>query len=197
MDIVTDKNTVTEIKSWLDAHGIDYPSSAQKADLLKLVPGESEDNIAKAESEADTTTDSQATDSSASSSAVTSSLSSAISSESSFESATPSSAPADVQPVAPESSSAATQPEPVTLVVPDTSQAQYPTSQSDWADVFMPGSSFTDQVPSTQPNMTYKVQPGDTVSKVANMYGMSVAKLKNLNGLSSNLLYIGRVLTIE
>lgn len=33
----TDANTVAEIKAWLDAHGVSYPSSAVKADLLALV----------------------------------------------------------------------------------------------------------------------------------------------------------------
>ena len=38
MDTVTDKNTVAEIKAYLDAQGIAYPYSASKADLLALVP---------------------------------------------------------------------------------------------------------------------------------------------------------------
>jgi hypothetical protein len=33
----TDANTVAEIKAWLDAHGVSYPSSAVKANLLVLV----------------------------------------------------------------------------------------------------------------------------------------------------------------
>ncbi|GMA70460.1 hypothetical protein GCM10025879_17060 [Leuconostoc litchii] len=33
----TDKNTVAEIKAYLDAEGTSYPSSAKKADLLALV----------------------------------------------------------------------------------------------------------------------------------------------------------------
>ncbi len=33
----TDANTVAEIKAWLDAHNVAYPSSAVKADLLALV----------------------------------------------------------------------------------------------------------------------------------------------------------------
>ncbi len=33
----TDANTVAEIKAWLDAHNVSYPSNAVKADLLALV----------------------------------------------------------------------------------------------------------------------------------------------------------------
>ncbi|WP_308556126.1 HeH/LEM domain-containing protein [uncultured Lactobacillus sp.] len=33
----TDANTVEEIKSYLDSHGISYPSNALKSDLLRLV----------------------------------------------------------------------------------------------------------------------------------------------------------------
>ena len=33
----TDTNTVAEIKAWLDAHNVAYPSNAVKADLLALV----------------------------------------------------------------------------------------------------------------------------------------------------------------
>nr|WP_236697727.1 HeH/LEM domain-containing protein [Weissella kandleri] len=33
----SDKNTVAEIKAYLDAKGVDYNSSAKKADLLELV----------------------------------------------------------------------------------------------------------------------------------------------------------------
>lgn len=33
----TEKNTVAQIKEYLDANGIEYPSSAKKADLLALV----------------------------------------------------------------------------------------------------------------------------------------------------------------
>ncbi|WP_430522008.1 HeH/LEM domain-containing protein [Limosilactobacillus ingluviei] len=36
----TSANTVEEIKAYLDAHQITYPSSALKADLLALVGGD-------------------------------------------------------------------------------------------------------------------------------------------------------------
>lgn len=38
METVTDKNTVTEIKAYLDAQGIEYPTNATKSDLLSLLP---------------------------------------------------------------------------------------------------------------------------------------------------------------
>ena len=101
MDIVTDKNTVTEIKSWLDSHGIEYPSNAQKADLLKLVPGEPQEDIDQAESEATIVGQSEATSSVADSASFASDSSSMASS----------SAAVDVQPAQPDSSSSAVQPE--------------------------------------------------------------------------------------
>lgn len=42
----------------------------------------------------------------------------------------------------------------------------------------------------------YVVQPGDSLYKIANNYGVSVDNLKSYNGLSSNLLSIGQVLKI-
>ncbi len=50
MDTVTDQNTVAEIKAYLDAHDISYPSGATKADLLTLVP-EQQGTMAAAEEE--------------------------------------------------------------------------------------------------------------------------------------------------
>lgn len=45
MDTVTDQNTVAEIKAYLDAHDISYPSGATKADLLALIPVQAEANV--------------------------------------------------------------------------------------------------------------------------------------------------------
>lgn len=42
----------------------------------------------------------------------------------------------------------------------------------------------------------YIVKPGDSLYKIANMYGMSVSELKALNNLSSNLLSIGQQLKV-
>lgn len=50
MDTVTDQNTVAEIKAYLDAHDISYPSGATKADLLALVP-EQQGRMAASEEE--------------------------------------------------------------------------------------------------------------------------------------------------
>ena len=46
MDTVTDQNTVAEIKAYLDAHDISYPSGATKADLLALIPVQAEEKEA-------------------------------------------------------------------------------------------------------------------------------------------------------
>ncbi|MBJ7681795.1 LysM peptidoglycan-binding domain-containing protein [Weissella confusa] len=199
MDIVTDKNTVTEIKSWLDSHGIEYPSNAQKADLLKLVPGEPQEDIDQAESEATIVGQSEAT----------SSVADSASSASDSSSMASSSAAVDVQPAQPDSSSSAVQPEapvesapvdpqPVTPEVPVTpTEPEAPARSYDWASIFMPKLVETAPVPETRPENTYTVQDGDTLASIANNFHMSVGNLKRLNGLMSNVLFIGRVLKIK
>ncbi|WP_199446531.1 LysM peptidoglycan-binding domain-containing protein [Weissella confusa] len=199
MDIVTDKNTVTEIKSWLDSHGIEYPSNAQKADLLKLVPGEPQEDIDQAESEATIVGQSEAT----------SSVADSASSASDSSSMASSSAAVDVQPAQPDSSSSAVQPEapvesatvdpqPVTPEVPVTpTEPEAPARLHDWASIFMPKPVESAPVPETRPENTYTVQDGDTLASIANSFHMSVGNLKRLNGLMSNVLFIGRVLKIK
>lgn len=199
MDIVTDKNTVTEIKSWLDSHGIEYPSNAQKADLLKLVPGEPQEDIDQAESEATIVGQSEAT----------SSVADSASSASDSSSMASSSAVVDVQPAQPDSSSSAVQPEapveiapvdpqPVTPEVPVTpTEPEVPAASEDWASIFMPKLVESAPVPETRPENTYTVQDGDTLASIANSFHMSVGNLKRLNGLMSNVLFIGRVLKIK
>lgn len=199
MDIVTDKNTVTEIKSWLDSHGIEYPSNAQKADLLKLVPGEPQEDIDQAESEATIVGQSEAT----------SSVADSASSASDSSSMASSSAAVDAQPAQPDSSSSAVQPEapvestpvdpqPVTPEVPVTpTEPEAPAQSHDWASIFMPKPVETAPVPETRPENTYTVQDGDTLASIANSFHMSVGNLKRLNGLMSNVLFIGRVLKIK
>ena len=199
MDIVTDKNTVTEIKSWLDSHGIEYPSNAQKADLLKLVPGEPQEDIDQAESEATIVGQSEAT----------SSVAGSASSASDSSSMASSSAAVDVQPAQPDSSSSAVQPEapvesapvdpqPVTPEVPVTpTEPEVPAASEDWASIFMPKLVESAPVPETRPENTYTVQDRDTLASIANSFHMSVGNLKRLNGLMSNVLFIGRVLKIK
>ena len=198
MDIVTDKNTVTEIKSWLDSHGIEYPSNAQKADLLKLVPGEPQEDIDQAKSEATIVGQSEAT----------SSVADSASSASDSSSMASSSAAVDVQPAQPDSSSAVqpeapvesapVDPQPVTPEVPVTpTEPEAPAQSHDWASIFMPKPVESAPVPETRPENTYTVQDGDTLASIANSFHMSVGNLKRLNGLMSNVLFIGRVLKIK
>lgn len=55
----------------------------------------------------------------------------------------------------------------------------------------------TQKQPSTNDEETYIVKAGDSLYKIANMYGMSVNELKNLNNLTSNTLMIGQKLKVQ
>lgn len=53
-------------------------------------------------------------------------------------------------------------------------------------------------IPSTVSSSdVYVVKSGDSLYKIANMYGMSVDELKQLNNLTSNLLQIGQTLKVK
>ncbi len=43
----------------------------------------------------------------------------------------------------------------------------------------------------------YRIQSGDTLSKIAKQFGTTVANLKQLNGLSSDLIYAGKTLKVS
>ncbi len=61
-----------------------------------------------------------------------------------------------------------------------------------------PAPTFT-RVPSPVPTPTlikYRVQPGDTLSSIAQHYGVSVDGLMRMNGLKNQTIYIGQTLTI-
>lgn len=184
MDVVTDKNTVTEIKSWLDEHGIEYPSGAQKADLLKLVPGEQQDDIDKAEIEAVEDPQSEADTSS-----TTSSASSAPVSEASV-------AQSDV----PESSSTAVQPEAPAEVEP--AQPEAPVNKDNSG--YDPNIPMWEQMLVKEPESyvpepvvpTYIVKPGDKLVDIATKHNMAYARLKKLNGLTVDYVAPGRVLKL-
>lgn len=53
-------------------------------------------------------------------------------------------------------------------------------------------------IPTTAPQVyiTYTVQKGDTLYSIANKYNISIDKLKDLNNLTSNTLYIGQQLKV-
>lgn len=53
----------------------------------------------------------------------------------------------------------------------------------------------TPTVTSTQ-SSSYTVQKGDTLYRIANTHGLSVAQLKSLNGLTSDLIFVGQSLVV-
>lgn len=50
---------------------------------------------------------------------------------------------------------------------------------------------------SSSSSSTYKVQSGDYLSKIAAKFGTTVAKIKQLNGLQSEMIHVGQVLKVK
>lgn len=71
------------------------------------------------------------------------------------------------------------------------SSAPAPTSSSS------SGSGTNNNSGSTGNAKTYKVVRGDTLGKIAAKYGTTVSKLKQANGLSSDLIYVGQTLRLS
>ncbi len=50
---------------------------------------------------------------------------------------------------------------------------------------------------STSSQTTYTVKSGDTLSKIAKIYSMTVSQIKSMNGLKSDIIYVGQKLKIS
>lgn len=74
------------------------------------------------------------------------------------------------------------------LIIPDGQPAPPPTS--------VPGGSAATPAPSTAAGNTYIVRPGDSVTRVANKFGITVDELMRANNLTTTTLQIGQVLVI-
>ncbi|AGU54266.1 hypothetical protein RSAU_000397 [Staphylococcus aureus subsp. aureus 6850] len=61
------------------------------------------------------------------------------------------------------------------------------------------GTSAISAVAATQANAatTHTVKPGESVWAISNKYGISIAKLKSLNNLTSNLIFPNQVLKVS
>jgi peptidoglycan endopeptidase LytE len=60
-----------------------------------------------------------------------------------------------------------------------------------------PTTSKPAETPSKDANGTYKVQRGDSLSKIASIFHMSVSELKQINGLTSNTIYVNQQLKVS
>lgn len=64
-------------------------------------------------------------------------------------------------------------------------------------EYFNPAKNITQEVVQTTPNKYHYVRKGETISKVAAKYGLSVSKLKSMNHLRSNYLRVGQKLLVK
>ena len=52
------------------------------------------------------------------------------------------------------------------------------------------------QIPQNNGNFVYTVTPGDTLWKIAQRYGVTVERIKEINNLTSNIIVVGQKLRI-
>ncbi|QFK72908.1 LysM peptidoglycan-binding domain-containing protein [Pradoshia sp. D12] len=53
------------------------------------------------------------------------------------------------------------------------------------------------KTPTPSTNTTYSVRGGDTLGRISQQYGMTVAQLKSLNNLKSDMIYVGQTLKLS
>ncbi|MFT9374063.1 LysM peptidoglycan-binding domain-containing protein, partial [Liquorilactobacillus hordei] len=77
------------------------------------------------------------------------------------------------------------------------SQSSNSNSSSSSSNSTSSSSQSSSSTSSTSSTSTYTVKSGDSLWAVANKYGLTVTKLKELNSLNTNTIYIGQTLKVS
>lgn len=158
---LSEKSTVNDIKDVLDKLKIEYPNSANKSELLKLVPTE-EGTGEGGPSEGDNNTP-----------------------QDNIDTHTP------VVGVKPDIT------DPIIDVPEEPTVPDVPMKPEgdSWSDIIMGGGQDGPKNNIPEENY-YTVVEGDTLVSIANKFGTSVAKIKKLNTMTSNVVRVGRKLRL-
>lgn len=66
-----------------------------------------------------------------------------------------------------------------------------------WTDMIYVGQNLVIPVANTDKNIYYQVKPGDSLYLISRRYNTTVQQIKNLNNLTSDLIYVGQTLKIS